>query len=112
MIGVKFIFRVLMFVASAGLICLLLILVWYAISRFIRVTWDIIERSNSDFAVWLKSKFRNNAAIPWRCRRGWHKWGKWEIVSDKSVAANMAQALGSKPIQERRCIGCNMIERM
>ncbi len=107
MIGVKFIFRVLMFMASAGIICLLLILMWYAISRFFRWTWDTIEHSNSDFAMWFKSKFRNSEAIPWRCRRGWHKWGKWVDVSE---TINILRMMGFACGQFRRCLLCNIEE--
>ncbi len=78
MIGIKFLFRVLQFLVAAGLIALIIVIAWYILSRLFQWVWDSIEKSNGDFAVWMKGKFqRKSDAMPFLCRRGWHKWSNW-----------------------------------
>jgi hypothetical protein len=52
--------------------------------------------------------------IPWRCKRGWHKWGKWS--KGKRITYTEDQGTyGYKWIdvvyivQESNCIDCNLI---
>lgn len=103
MFGLKFILRVLMFFIAVGIASALLVLLWYGISRIFRWTWDAIERSNSDFATWFKKKFRNSEALPWLCRRGLHKWSKWEDVRPVMLETMLKQ--------ERYCLRCNYKEK-
>ncbi len=58
MIGIKFLIRVIEFLLALGIISVIIVLVWYVITKAIMWVVDRVEESNSDFAIWFQPKLR------------------------------------------------------
>ncbi len=58
MIGLKFLFRVGEFLLALGIISVIIVLVWYVMTKAVMWVVDRIEESNSDFAIWFRPKLR------------------------------------------------------
>ena len=56
MVGLRFIVRVLEFILATGILAILAIAVFYAVSWAIRLTWEAFERNYHDQAAWVRTK--------------------------------------------------------
>jgi hypothetical protein len=65
MIGIRFIFRVVLFLVAVLVAAGIAVGVYYALTFIFRYTWELFERQHKAQAAWLKSKLPK-VHWPWR----------------------------------------------